>query len=98
MTGASCYLERPRAFGAAPKFIRGIDFAELSYESVYGMIKTQWHCEKRTLKLDPSVSANTAALLSLSKKNKTVSMPPACAPEAKALYETALKAMNESGI
>ncbi|MBR5095444.1 MAG: family 78 glycoside hydrolase catalytic domain [Oscillospiraceae bacterium] len=149
-----------RRFAVAPQFIKGITRAELTYESVYGTIKTAWRCEGGTITVDLTVPVNTTAELVLPEKDGTLTlgsgvyhyeyptetrleqdrytmetvlrvmlehpaaqpiirqyMPQmlsdpmveyvkgepisallAYAPEAKPLYESILKAMNESGI
>ena len=61
-----------KKFAVAPQFIKGITHAELSYESVYGTIRTAWRCEKGTITVDLTVPANTTALLTLPEKDETV--------------------------
>ncbi|MBR0160290.1 MAG: family 78 glycoside hydrolase catalytic domain [Oscillospiraceae bacterium] len=149
-----------KKFAVAPQFIKGITWAKLEYESVYGTIKTAWRCEKGTITVDLTVPVNTVALLTLPEREEVLTLgsgsyhyeyatdtrleqdrytletllrvmldhPAALpileqympdilnnpmiqyvkeqpissllsyAPEAKPLYESVLKAMNESGI
>ena len=61
-----------KRFAVAPGFMKGISHAELSYESVYGTIKTAWRCEKKTITLDLTVPANTTAELTLPERNETL--------------------------
>ena len=61
-----------KRFAVAPQFIKGITHAELTYESVYGTIKTAWRCEKGTITVDLTVPANTAAELTLPEKGETL--------------------------
>ena len=58
-----------RKFKVEPRFIKGITWAQLCYESVYGKIKVNWRCEKGQITLDLTVPANTTALLTLPEKD-----------------------------
>ncbi len=73
-----CGLRRLEAgyktFAVSPGFIKGITHAELSYESVYGTIKTAWRCEKGVITVDLTVPANTTALLTLPEKDETLTL------------------------
>ena len=55
-------------FAVAPQFIKGITWAELSYESVYGAIKVAYRCEKGQITVDIEVPVNTTAMLTLPEK------------------------------
>ena len=61
-----------KRFAVVPGFIKGITHTELSFESVYGMIKTSWRCENRTIFIDLTVPANTTAELTLPEKGETL--------------------------
>ena len=61
-----------KRFAVIPGFIKGITHAELSYESVYGTIKTAWRCEGGKITVDLTVPANTTAELSLPEKGETL--------------------------
>ena len=63
-----------KTFAVAPGFIKGITYAELEYESVYGTIKTAWRCEKGRITVDLTVPANTTALLTLPEKDETLTL------------------------
>ena len=63
-----------KRFAVAPAFIKGITWANLEYESVYGTIGCSWRCEKGTIAVDLTVPANTTALLTLPEKNETVEL------------------------
>lgn len=52
-------------FAVSPQFIKGIPWAELSYESIYGAIKVGYRCEKGQITVDIEVPCNTTALLTL---------------------------------
>ncbi len=160
LCGLRCLEPGYKKFAVEPRFIKGITYAALRYESVYGTIETAWRCEGGKITLDLTVPVNTSAELTLPEKEGTLllgsgeyhyeyqtetrleqdrytletplhvmlehptarpvleqTMPEMLsnpmieyvkgepisalllyAPEAKPLYETILKAMNESGI
>ena len=52
--------------------MKGITWTELSYESVYGEIKTAWRCEGGKISVDVTVPVGTTALLTLPEKNETI--------------------------
>lgn len=58
-----------KKFKVAPRFIQGITWAQLRYDSVYGPIEVKWRCEKGQITLDLSVPANTTALLTLPEQD-----------------------------
>ena len=63
-----------KRFSVSPSFIKGITWADLSYESVYGTIRCAWRCEKGTITVDVTVPANTTAELALPEKDGTVAL------------------------
>ena len=63
-----------KKFAVVPRFMKGITHAALSYESVYGMIKTAWRCENGIITVDLTVPANTTALLTLPEKDETLTL------------------------
>lgn len=54
-----------KKFSVCPCFIKGITWAQLCYDSVYGRIETSWRCENGTITVDLTVPANTTAVLTL---------------------------------
>lgn len=54
-----------RKFSARPRFIKGITWARLGYDSMYGKIELFWRCENGTITVDLTVPANTTAVLTL---------------------------------
>ena len=67
-----------RKFAVAPRFMKGITWAELAFDSVYGEIKTAWRCEKGKITVDLTVPAGTSALLTLPEKNETLTLGSGC--------------------
>ena len=63
-----------KKFAVKPAFIKGITHAEMTYESVYGTIKTAWKCENGTITVDLTVPVNTTAELTLPEKNETLTL------------------------
>ncbi len=63
-----------KKFTVAPRFMKGITHAALSYESVYGTIKTAWRCENGVITVDLTVPANATALLTLPEKDETLTL------------------------
>lgn len=63
-----------RVFAVKPQFIKGITWADLEYESVYGKIALAWRCEKGKITVDLTVPANTTALLTLPEKTDTLTL------------------------
>ena len=63
-----------KRLAVAPQFIKGITHAALTYECVYGTIKTAWHCEGGTITVDLTVPANTTAELTLPEKGETLTL------------------------
>ena len=58
-----------RKFSVCPRFIKGITWAKLCYDSVYGLIEISWRCEKQQITVELTVPANTTALLTLPEKD-----------------------------
>ena len=63
-----------RRFAVKPGFIKGITYTDLTYESVYGTIRTAWKCERGKITIDLTVPANTTALLTLPEKDETLEL------------------------
>ncbi len=63
-----------KKFAVRPAFIKGITHAELSYESVYGTIRTAWRCENGKITVDLTVPVNTAAELTLPEREETITL------------------------
>ena len=63
-----------KKFAVAPMFMKGITHAELTYDSVYGEIRTAWKCENGKITVDLAVPANTTALLTLPEKEETLEL------------------------
>ena len=63
-----------KKFAVKPAFIKGITHAEMTYESVYGTIKTAWRCENKKITIDLTIPANTTALLTLPEKDETLEL------------------------
>ena len=63
-----------KRFAIAPQFVKGITWTELTFESVYGEIKTAWRCENGKITVDVAVPANTEALLTLPEKEETITL------------------------
>lgn len=63
-----------KKFAVRPAFIKGITHAELSYESVYGTIRTAWRCENGKITVDLTVPVNTAVELILPEREETITL------------------------
>lgn len=63
-----------RVFAVKPQFIKGITWAELAYDCVYGKITLVCRCEKGSITVDLTVPANTTALLTLPEKSDTLTL------------------------
>ncbi|HIZ49218.1 MAG TPA: glycoside hydrolase family 78 protein [Candidatus Gemmiger excrementavium] len=63
-----------KVFAVKPRFIKGITWAKLEYESVYGKIALAWRCEGGKITVDLTVPANTTALLTLPEKTDTLTL------------------------
>ncbi len=63
-----------KKFAVAPRFMKGITWTELTYDSVYGEIKTAWRCEKGKITVDVTVPAGASALLTLPEKEETLAL------------------------
>ena len=48
-----------------PEFINGLNAVNASYQSIYGLIKSNWKKEGRTLKWNITVPANSKAIIYL---------------------------------
>lgn len=63
-----------KVFAVKPQFIKGITWAELEYESVYGKIALAWRCEGGKITVDLTVPANTTARLTLPERADTLAL------------------------
>lgn len=63
-----------KVFAVKPQFIKGITWAELTYESVYGKIALTWRCENGKITVDLTVPTNTTALLTLPEQTETLTL------------------------
>ena len=67
-----------KIFRVAPQFIKGITWAELEYESVYGKIALAWRCEGGKITVDLTVPANTTAILVLPEQTESLTLGSGC--------------------
>lgn len=81
-----------RKFAVVPRFIRGITWAELRYESVYGEIGVAWRCEGGKITVDLRVPVGATALLTLPEKEETLTLGSGSYHYA---YETATRLEQE---
>ena len=63
-----------RRFSVKPRFIKGIEWVNLSYESVYGPIRVEWSCKNKTIRVEVEVPANTTAEITLPEKDETLTL------------------------
>ena len=63
-----------KKFYVKPMFIRGITYAEATYESVYGTIRSAWKCENKVITVDITVPANTTADIYLPEKEGVITV------------------------
>ena len=63
-----------KKFAVRPKFIQGITWTDLCFESVYSTIRTAWRCEDGVITVDLTVPANTTAYLTLPEKEETLEL------------------------
>ena len=63
-----------KKFSVHPRFFKGIEWVKLSYESVYGLIRTEWKCQDGKIRLEIEVPANTSAVLTLPEKEETIAL------------------------
>jgi alpha-L-rhamnosidase len=63
-----------RRFSVKPRFIKGIEWVNLSYESVYGPIRVEWSCKNKTIRVEIEVPANTTAEIMLPEKDETLTL------------------------
>lgn len=57
-----------KRFMVKPMFVKGMEEAEVSFESVYGKIKAGWSCRNGKIRVKVNVPANTTAILYLPEK------------------------------
>ena len=63
-----------KRFAVRPRFIRGIEWVKLRYDSVYGPIRVEWQCRHKAIRVEVEVPANTKAYLTLPEKNETIEL------------------------
>lgn len=63
-----------KRFAVAPGFIKGVTWADLSFESVYGTVKTCWRCENGLVTVDVTVPANTVCELTLPEREDVITL------------------------
>lgn len=63
-----------KTFAIKPQFIKGITHTELSYESVYGTIKSAWRCENGTITVDVTVPVGSRCVLTLPEREDRVEL------------------------
>lgn len=67
-----------KTFRVAPRFIKGITWASLEYESVYGKIAVAWRCEEGKITVDLTVPVNTTATLLLPEQTEPRTLGSGC--------------------
>jgi len=63
-----------KKFAVAPRFIKGITWVKLRFESVYGTIRADWRCEDGKITVDVTVPANTTALVTLPEREDALEL------------------------
>ncbi|MBO6041333.1 MAG: family 78 glycoside hydrolase catalytic domain, partial [Oscillospiraceae bacterium] len=63
-----------KKFSVRPQFIRGVEWVKLRYDSVYGPIRVEWSCEKRRIRMEVEIPANTSAVLTLPEKEERIEL------------------------
>lgn len=63
-----------KRFSITPRFVQGIEWVKLRYESVYGPIRVEWQCRNRTVRVEVEIPANTTACLTLPEKHETIDL------------------------
>lgn len=63
-----------KKFAIHPRFIQGIEWVKLAYESVYGPIRVEWSCQDKKIRVEVEIPANTTCLLTLPEKEETVEL------------------------
>lgn len=61
-----------------PQFIKGITWVKSSFNSPYGVIRSEWSCINRRIKIDVEIPSNTTALLYLPEKNEPIELGSGC--------------------
>lgn len=63
-----------KKFSIKPMFMKGITWADASYESVYGTIRSAWKCENNVITVDITIPANTTADIYLPEKDGVITL------------------------
>ena len=63
-----------KKFSVKPRFIQGIEWVRLRYDSVYGPIRVEWSCRNKAIRVEIEVPANTTALVTLPEREETVEL------------------------
>lgn len=63
-----------KKFYIKPMFIKGITSVSASYESVYGLIKSEWECKNKKIMVKVEVPANTTVILYLPEKEEAMEL------------------------
>lgn len=61
-----------KKFEIRPMFIKGITEVKASFDSVYGLIRSEWKCQNKQITLEVEVPANTTAVLYMPEKTEPV--------------------------
>lgn len=61
-----------KKFYIKPMFIKGITSVRASFQSVYGLIKSEWECKNHKISVKVEVPANTTAILYLPEKEEAI--------------------------
>lgn len=63
-----------KKFYIKPMFIKGITSVSASFDSVYGLIKSEWKCKNEKITVKIEIPANTTALLYLPEKEDAIEL------------------------
>lgn len=63
-----------KRFAVKPRFIQGIEWVKLAFESVYGLIRAEWQCKDKKIIVDVEIPANTTAVLTLPEQEGEIEL------------------------
>lgn len=63
-----------KKFFIKPMFIKGITSVKASFESGYGLIRSQWECKDNKIRVYVEVPANTTAILYLPEIDEAIEL------------------------
>lgn len=63
-----------KKFFIKPMFIKGLTSVKASFESGYGLIRSQWECKDNKIRVYVEVPANTTAILYLPEKDEEIEL------------------------